>query len=307
MRLTPLTRPRRLRAGDRVVVVSPSGPVPKESLETGCAILREWGLDVVVAPHALDRHPSFDYLAGSDQDRARDLQEAWCDPSVSGVICARGGYGAQRMIELIDWAAMRAAGPKVLVGFSDITALHGAFATHLGLATVHGPMPGTTMFTDDDRTADLLRRMLMEPGEAMALTSPDARVLVPGAARGVTIGGCLSLLAGEIGTPTARASAAGGIVLLEDVGEKAYRLDGFLTQLLRTGWFDGVAGVALGSWKDCEPVEELMMDRLGGLGVPIVADLGFGHCDSSITVPLGVPAVLDADAGTLSLEVPALA
>src|SRR5690606_28432687 len=199
---------------------------------------------------------------------------------------------------------MRAAGPKALVGFSDITALHGAFATHLGLATVHGPMPGTSMFTDDDRTADLLRRMLMEPGEAMALTSPEARVLVPGAARGVTIGGCLSLLAGEIGTPTARASAAGGIVLLEDVGEKAYRLDGFLTQLLRTGWFDGVAGVALGSWKDCEPVEELMMDRLGGLGVPIVADLGFGHCDSSITVPLGVPAVLDADVGTLSLEVP---
>src|SRR5690606_2401815 len=138
MRLTSLTRPRRLRAGDRVVVVSPSGPVPKESLETGCAILREWGLDVVVAPHALDRHPSFDYLAGSDQDRARDLQEAWCDPSVSGVICARGGYGAQRMIELIDWAAMRAAGPKVLVGFSDITALHGAFATPLGLAAVHG-------------------------------------------------------------------------------------------------------------------------------------------------------------------------
>ena len=293
------------------MIVSPSGPVPADHLEVGCAVLREWGLDVVVAPHALDRHGSFDYLAGTDEVRARDLQEAWCDPSVAGVICARGGYGVQRMLELIDWPAMRAAGPKVMVGFSDITALHSAFAAHLGLATVHGPMPGTAMFTVDERTRELLRRMLMQPDDTMVLTSPEARVLVPGRASGVTVGGCLSLLAGEIGTPTGLPRAAGGIVLLEDVGEKAYRLDGFLTHLLRVGWFDGVAGVALGSWKDCEPVDQLMVDRLGGLGVPIVADLGFGHCDSSITVPLGVPAVLDADTdagtATLTLDVPALA
>ncbi|PSL01162.1 muramoyltetrapeptide carboxypeptidase [Haloactinopolyspora alba] len=306
MGLTPLRRPPRLTPGDRVVIVSPSGPVPEDRLDKGVRILSGWGLDVVVAPHVLDRHPRFDYLAGTDEDRARDLQQAWCDPDVAGIVCARGGYGVQRLSELLDWDAMAAAEPKVFVGFSDITALHSAFASRLGVVTVHGPMAGASMFVEDARTADLLYRTLFEPDDARELTSPEARTLVPGTASGVTVGGCLSLLAGEIGTPTAQPGAAGGIVLLEDVGEKAYRLDGFLTHLLRAGWFDGVAGVALGSWKDCEPVDDVVLDRLGGLGVPIVADLGFGHCDSSITVPLGVPATLDADAGTLTLDGPAL-
>ncbi len=306
MSLQPLTRPRRLVRGDRVAVVSPSGPVPPDRLARGVDILRGWGLDVVLGEHVGDEHQRFTYLAASDADRARDFQAAWCDPSIAGIICARGGYGVQRMVELVDWSAIRAAGPKVFVGFSDITALHSAFATHVGLATVHGPMAGASMFVEDDRSAELLRRTLMEPDDALVLTSAEARGLMPGAASGVTVGGCLSLLTGEIGTPTGQSSAAGGIVLLEDVGEKAYRLDGFITHLLRAGWFDGAAGVVLGSWKDCEPVEDVVVDRLGGLGVPIIADLGFGHCDSTITVPLGVPAVLDADAGTLTLDVPAL-
>ncbi len=123
----------------------------------------------------------------------------------------------------------------------------------------------------------------------------------------MTVGGCLSLLASDIGTPTGHPSAAGAILLLEDVDEKAYRIDGYLTHLLRSGWLDGVAGVAVGSWQGCEPVEELVRDRLGGLGVPILWDLGFGHCPSTLTVPLGVTVTLDADAGTLVLDDPALA
>lgn len=306
MSARPLRRPPRLVPGDRVMVVAPSGPVPKQRLDAGCDILRGWGLDVVVAAHVTDRDERFDYLAGSDADRAADLQRAWCDESVAAVLCARGGYGAQRIAELLDWSAMAAATPKVFVGYSDITAVHAAFATHLGVATVHGPMVGTPTFVDDARSARLLRQLLFEPDRARVLTSPGARPLVSGVARGVTVGGCLSVLAGEVGTPTGLRSAAGGIVLLEDTGEKRYRLDGFLTHLLRAGWFDAVTGIALGSWKDCEPVEELMVDRLGGLGVPIVADPGFGHGDSTITVPLGIPATLDADAATLTLDVPAL-
>jgi muramoyltetrapeptide carboxypeptidase len=115
------------------------------------------------------------------------------------------------------------------------------------------------------------------------------------------------MLAAELGTATGRGSAEGGIVLLEDVDEKAYRVDGYLTHLRRAGWFDGVAGVVLGSWKDCEPVEDVMLDRLTDLGVPVVSELGFGHGDSSLTVPLGLPATLDADSATLTVDVPALA
>jgi muramoyltetrapeptide carboxypeptidase len=302
-----LTRPRRLAAGDRVVVVSPSGPVPKDRLDIGCTILRGWGLDVVVAPHALDVHDRFGYLAGGDADRAGDLQDAWLDPSVAAVLCARGGYGVQRILDRLDWSAMRGVAPKVLAGYSDITALHEAFATRLGVATLHAPMVGAHVFVSDDRTAELFRRTLFEPESVRTLTSPTAHALVPGMARGVTVGGCLGMLAAELGTATGRGSAEGGIVLLEDVDEKAYRVDGYLTHLRRAGWFDGVAGVVLGSWKDCEPVEDVMRDRLTDLGVPVVSELGFGHGDSSLTVPLGLPATLDADSATLRVDVPALA
>jgi muramoyltetrapeptide carboxypeptidase len=277
-------------------------------LEAGLAVLREWGLEPVVAPHVLDEHPS-GYLAGADQARADDLRDAWCDPETAAVVCARGGYGTQRMADLLDWDAMRQAAPKAFLGFSDITVLHEAFATRLGLATLHGPMPGTPAFLVDDTGRDHLRRTLFAPEEVQVLHAPAARALVPGRAAGVTLVGCLSLLASDIGTPSGRPSAAGGILLLEDTGEEAYRLDRFLTQLLRSGWLDGVAGIALGSWEDCGPDDEvraLLLDRLGPLGVPIVEDLGFGHCLPALTLPLGVPAVLDADAGTLTAQVPAL-
>ncbi|MFI1015126.1 LD-carboxypeptidase [Streptomyces sp. NPDC020965] len=307
--LTPLTRPHRLRPGARVAIVAPCGPVPDDRLDEGLAILRGWDLDPVVMPHVRGRHPGFGYLSASDDDRARDLTDAWCDPAVSAVICARGGYGAQRMVDLVDWTAIRAAGPKVFVGYSDVTALHEAFATRVGLATLHGPMPGAATFIEDEATRESLRATLFEPDSVRSLGLPTARAMVPGRAVGVTLGGCVSLLAADLGTPHARPSARGGLLLLEDVGEEDYRLDRILTQLLRGGWLDGVAGIALGSWAECGPydrVRAVLLDRLGGLGVPVVEELGFGHCATTLTMPLGVPAVLDADAGTLTLTVPAL-
>jgi muramoyltetrapeptide carboxypeptidase len=291
-----------------VAVVAPSGPVPEERLQAGLDVLRGWDLDPVLAPHVLDRHPDFDYLAGTDADRAADLQAAWCDPAVDAVLCARGGYGVQRVTDLLDWAAMRAAGPKVLVGFSDITALHEAFATRLGLVTLHGPMAAGIDFLKNARAQEHLRATLFAP-ESVRVIASGGTPLVPGRARGVTLGGCLSLLAAELGTPHARPSARGGLLCLEDVGEETYRLDRCLTQLLRAGWLDGVGGVLLGSWDRCDPVERLrpmLADRLGGLGVPVVEDFGFGHCEGALTVPFGVAARLDADAGTLTLDRPAL-
>jgi muramoyltetrapeptide carboxypeptidase len=303
-----LVRPTRLAPGARVAVVAPSGPVPEERLQAGVDILRGWDLDPVVGPHVLERHGDFDYLAGTDADRAADLQSAWCDPSVDAVLCARGGYGVQRMIDLLDWEAMRAAGPKVFVGFSDITALHEAFATRLGLATLHGPMAAGVDFIKNARAQEHLRATLFAP-ETVRTIASGGTTLVPGRARGVTLGGCLCLLAAELGTPHARSSARGGLLCLEDVGEETYRLDRYLTQLLRADWFDGVRGVLLGSWQECDPydkVRALLADRLGGLGVPVVEEFGFGHCEGALTLPFGVAAELDADARTLTLDEPAL-
>ncbi|MGW4159792.1 S66 peptidase family protein [Streptomyces sp. NPDC004788] len=305
----PCLRPPRLRPGARVAVVAPSGPIPEDRLQAGLDILRGWDLDPVVAPHVMAGHPTLGYLAATDEDRARDLTEAWCDPDVSAVLCARGGYGAQRMVDLLDWTAIRAAGPKILVGYSDVTALHEAFAVRLGLATLHGPMVAAAAFLKDARTQESLRATLFEPESVRTLGLESAGALVPGRAHGVTLGGCVSLLAADLGTPHARSSARGGLLLLEDVGEEPYRLDRILTQLLRSGWLDGVAGIGLGSWEECGPYEEVravLADRLGGLGVPVVERMGFGHHESAPTVPFGIPGVLDAEAGTLTLDVPAL-
>ncbi|MYQ70497.1 LD-carboxypeptidase [Streptomyces sp. SID4934] len=307
--MSPLTRPARLAPGARVAVVAPAGPVPEESLESGLDLLRGWGLDPVVAPHVLDRHPAFPYLAGEDADRAADLQNAWCDPSVDAVFCARGGYGCQRMTGLLDWEAMRAARPKPFVGYSDITALHEQFAVRLGVATLHAPMAATAGFLKNEAAREHLRATLFDPESVRVLTSATGRVLVPGCARGVTLGGCVSLLAAELGVAHTRPSATGGLLLIEDIGEEAYRLDRILTQLLRARWLDGVRGVALGSWEECGPYEEVravLRDRLGPLGVPVAEEFGFGHGEGALTMPFGLPAELDADAGTLTLDVPAL-
>ncbi|WP_343041184.1 LD-carboxypeptidase [Streptomyces typhae] len=304
----PLARPRRLFPGARVAVVAPSGPVPEDRLQAGLDLLRGWDLDPVAAPHVLDRHPRLGHLAGTDADRARDLERAWCDPAVSAVFCARGGYGTARMAELVDWRALRAAGPKVFLGFSDITTLHEAFALRLGLVTLHGPMVADDGFLKNAAAQDHLRRTLFEP-EAVRVVASPGRALVGGAARGTTLGGCLSLLAADLGVPAARRSARGGLLFLEDTGEEPYRIDRCVTQLLRSGWLDEVAGIALGSWERCGPrdaVRAVLLDRLGGLGVPLVEDFGIGHCDGALTVPFGVPGELDADTGMLRLDVPAL-
>ncbi|WP_415953628.1 S66 peptidase family protein [Streptomyces sp. KLOTTS4A1] len=305
--VAPLTRPQRLSPGARVAVVAPSGPLPEDRLEAGLDILRGWDLEPVLAPHVLATHPKLGYLAAEDHERAADLQAAWCDPSVSAVFCARGGYGVQRMVDLLDWDAMRAAGPKVFLGYSDITALHEAFALRLGLVTLHGPMLAALDFLKNAGTQEHLKATLFAPETVQTLTRGKA--LVPGRARGTTLGGCLALLASDLGTPHARPSASGGLLCLEDIDEEDYRLDRLLTQLLRSGWLDGVAGILLGSWEECGPYEgvrAVLADRLGGLGVPVLEEVGFGHCAGALTVPFGMPAILDADAGELRLEIPAL-
>ncbi|WP_329061483.1 S66 peptidase family protein [Amycolatopsis sp. NBC_01480] len=298
-------RPPRLKAGDTIALVAPSGPVPADLLEAALPVLRGWGLKVQVG--ASVRASASGYLSAPDEARAAEFTEAWLDPEVTCVLAARGGYGAQRMLDLVDWPALREAGPKVLAGSSDVTALHRAVSVHLGLDTLFSPMPASVLF--DAFAAEHLRRTLFEPERHRVLRTAEPDVLVPGRASGVLVGGNLSLLAAGIGTAE-QGSARDGIVLLEDVTESVYRLDRMLTQLLRAGWFDGVRAVVLGSWAACgDPAEirSLLLERLAPLEVPMLGDFGFGHVASSPTVPLGARAALDVELGTLALDSPALA
>ena len=302
-----LVRARRLVPGDVVAVVAPSGPVPLERLEAGLAVLASWGLEVREGAGLRGRWRELEHLSAPDTSRASDLMAAWGDPDVAAVVAARGGYGAQRLVDLLDWEALAAAGPKVLVGFSDVTALHQAFARRLGVSTVHGPVV-TSLGTGDDASREHLRRTLFHPETATALAPEPLDALAGGAADGVLVGGNLAVLAADVGTPTSL-PARGCIAVLEDVNEEPYRVDRLLTQLLRAGWFDGVRGVVLGGFTGCgDPVRlrRVFVDRLAHLRVPTVSGAPVGHAAHNLAVPFGVPARLDADAGTLTLREPAL-
>ena len=209
-----------------------------------------------MTPQVTDKHGQLGHLAGRTRRGPRDFQRAWCDPGVAAVICARGGYGAQRMVDLLDWDALRAAGPKVLIGYSDVTALHEAFAVRLGLATLYGPMAATLAFLKDAATQEALRSHPVRAGgrddpRPAGRPCPGAR---PGPRHHRSAAACpCSPRTSAPRTPARR--AAGGLLLLEDIGEEDYRLDRILTQLLRAGWLEGVTGVALGSWLECGPYE----------------------------------------------------
>lgn len=299
----------RLRPGDLVAVIAPAGPMPPELLRAGIEIVESWGLRVRVGKHVLDRHPTLDYLAGADEDRAADLRDAWCDPEVAAVFCVRGGYGCLRMVDLVDWDALEAAGPKLFAGSSDVTVLHERIGDRLGQSTLFAPMLATQAFVEDEAAQGHFRSTVFEPETVRVLTRPGAGPLVAGRASGVIVGGNLSLLGAGLAAPAAARPPDGAIVLLEDVNEDPYRLDVLLTKLLRAGWFDGVAGIALGSWTGCGDlahVHATMVDRLGGLGVPIGWEMGFGHRPAALTVPLGLIGDLDALAGTLTMRSSAL-
>ncbi|WP_254185370.1 DUF4031 domain-containing protein [Nocardioides panacis] len=302
-----LIRAARLRPGDRVAVVAPAGPVEPARLDAGLEVLRSWGLDVQVGAHARDTDERFGYLASDDAARAEDFMRAWCDPAVQAVFCARGGYGVQRMVDLLDWESLAAAGPKALVGFSDVTALHQAFGARLGLSTIHGPVV-TSLGAGDDVSKEHLRALLFEPVPGTSLTPGGALALVPGRAEGVLVGGNLALLSSEVGTRNSL-RAAESIAVLEEIGEEVYRVDRMLTQLLRTGWFDEVRGIVLGAFTDCaspEALQELVGDRLAPLGVPLLWGAPIGHEPRNLAFAFGVPAILDATAGSLVMREAAL-
>jgi muramoyltetrapeptide carboxypeptidase len=293
--------PRPLVPGDRVAVVAPSGPVDPDRLAVGVDLLRSWDLAVDVLPGVSTVHERLTYLAGDDQTRAKDFRGAWLDASYAAVICARGGYGVQRLLPHLDFAELTAAEPKWFVGFSDITALHEPLNA-AGIVTLHGPMAAAVGQLEDPPSRERLRQLLFGEPVADLLAPGTATTMVGGSATGPLRGGNVAMLAASIGTPT-YAAPDGGIVVLEDISEDAYRLDRLLTQLLRAGWFDRVAGIVLGDFSESDApalVDFLLADRLAGLGVPTVRGAALGHEPRNLAIPLGAPATLNADQATLS-------
>lgn len=301
---TSLARPPALRVGDRVAVLSASSPPSAEKLATGLDALRIAGLEPVVYPSAGEGGSLRRYLAGDDSQRAADLTAALRDPTIGGVVFACGGSGAQRTLDALDWRALASLPPKVLAGYSDVTAILEAMAGRLGWASLHSTM---VCYFDAYEFASLLRN-LMNPDQAMSLCFGAASTVRGGVARGRTCGGNLTVLAASLGTDTSW-PARGGIWLVEDESEDDYRIDRMLTQLRRSGYLDGVAGIVTGSFVNCgEPddIQAILVERLGSLGVPMISGANVGHGGNNQTYPIGVAAELDADAHTLCLLDPPL-
>jgi muramoyltetrapeptide carboxypeptidase len=301
---TQTLHPNMLRVGDAVALVSPAGPTNAAKVEAAARMLENWGLKPRIYPHALD---TWSFHAGTDEHRLADFNAALADPQIRGIFCTRGGYGAQRIVADLDFDAVR-RDPKLVVGFSDITAIHGALWNRTRLATVHGPVAAQLGL--GGAHLDSLRRatMSLEPVVVKA-SSAEANVAVRthGQAQGRLLGGNLSMLSSSVGT-FYMPDLSGAILLIEDVGEVSYRVDRLLTHLLNCGALDQVAGIAIGQFSEPRGVTsaikpaEVLMERLQRLDIPLLGGLSIGHDAVNHAVPLGVQATLDADAGTLRVD-----
>lgn len=270
-----------LQPGDRVAVVAPSGPFPMERYERGRAVLIDRGFEVVehLPP---ERHR---YLAGTDEQRLEGIHRALSDPSVRAIFAARGGYGAMRLLPSLDLQALARSG-RPLVGFSDVTAIHLPLQ-RLGSRSVHGPVLTRLGEEPPDAVERLFSLLAGEVPQPL-----QGRTVVPGGAAGHLIGGNLSVLTRLLGTPY-MPDLHGAILLLEDVGERPYRLDRLFTHLRLAGITDQVAGFVLGDFTGCDDPEAgiegpaLMDELVAATGKPTIAGLPIGHADRHLAVPLG--------------------
>ena len=315
------TKPPRLRPGDTVGLCSPAGiSFSADDLAIAEATFAALGLRVVFGEHVLARHG---YLAGTDRERADDVTALFARDDVQAVIPLRGGWGCARILPHLDYETIRAT-PKVLCGFSDVTSLLTAVHRHAGLVTFHGPN-GISNFSAF--TTARWREVVLDAATPTLSNPPPAEdALVPrrtrtltvqsGRARGPLVGGNLTVLSALVGTPYAP-ETDGRILFVEDVGEAIYRVDRMLTQLGQAGLLDGIAGFVFGACARCDAdsgglagftLEEVVRHHAGALGVPAVMGLdAVGHTAQKVTVPLGVEAEVDADAGTIRLLEPAVA
>jgi muramoyltetrapeptide carboxypeptidase len=304
-------KPPALKPGDTIAFVAPAGPVKMAPLLAYAQQLEKAGYKVRI-PKGIGRKAG--YLAGTDEERAAELNAALRDPQVRAIFPCRGGYGLTRILDRLDYAALRRR-PKVITGYSDLTALHLAVARKARVITFHSPMPMHDLWQKDKAefafAGHSFRRAVFadqykqgEAGYTIAVPA-DARPvpLVRGTARGRLLGGNLTLVCATLGTPYA-IEPKGAILFLEDVNEAPYRMDRMLSQLRLAGVLDAVAGVVLGSFtgkgaQDAQEIDRVLRDYFGGRKVPVLMHYPVGHTARNATLPHGGLVELDADRGAL--------
>jgi muramoyltetrapeptide carboxypeptidase len=310
-----------LLPGDTVGLITPSTYVSDpDRLVAAERTVKYFGLKAKIAPNVRRRQG---YLGGTIEERLADLHQMFADPEVKAVFPIRGGYGSAQLLDRIDYDLIR-RNPKILMGYSDITALHLAIHKRTGLVTFHGPV---TVSSFSEYTQNYFRRALFDNTPLGTLTNPPEsnplrpdhtlRAVRPGRARGPLTGGNLSLICALMGTPF-EIETRGRILFIEDVGEQPYAIDRMLTQLRLAGKLEQAAGIIFGECNECRPrafqpsfdstlsLGEVVDQILGGLRIPVLSGLTIGHTDDQLTLPLGVAATLDADKSELTIEEPAL-
>ncbi len=294
----PCAPPPPLQKGDLLRVIAPSGRLRESTLfNVGVEIWQEQGYQVQIDHDGSD---GWGYLAQSDRQRRQYLAEAWADPHCKGILCVRGGYGGARLLEDWQWPV---SAPKWLIGFSDITSLLWSLV-HQGIAGVHGPVL-TTLATEPQWS----RQRLFDWVAGREVAPLTGHSWAAGRVQGVLLPANLTVATHLLHTPI-QPPLAGVILAIEDVTEAPYRIDRMLTQWRLSGLLQQVSGIAVGRFSQCEAapgspsltVEEVLRDRLGDLGIPIVADLPFGHDGCNACLPVGVMATLDGDLGKLSID-----
>ena len=311
--------PPRLRPGDTIGLINPSGAVYERApYDDTHARLKALGFHVKEGQHLRAR---YGHMAGTPQQRADDIHALFADPEVAGILAMTGGSGANRVLPLLDYDLI-SRHPKFLGGFSDLTALITAVQVKTGLVTFHSPLGRSewNAFSVEhfkavamDAQAHTFRNAVI-PGDDLAAPEGRTTTLRGGVAQGPLVGGNLAVLTSLAGTPY-WPSFDGAILFLEDVNEYVYRVDRMLSTLMLSGALQRVAGVVLGGFTDCKPSEgsfgsltldEVFDDYFGSLSVPVYRGAQFGHIRRKFTLPLGVPAEMDGDAGTLRLLAPAV-
>ncbi len=305
-----ILKPPRLRKGEVIGVIAPASPMKPELLESGVRYLEGLGYRVKLGKHVFKTQG---YLAGTDKERAQDLNSMFRDRRVHAIICARGGYGTPRLLSLLDYDAMRQQ-PKIFVGYSDLTAIQLAMFKHAGLITFSGPMVAAEMGRGiDPFTEENFWRMLASPlpfGEMQKPNGESYAAIAKGKVAGRLIGGCLSLIAPIAGTRHLP-SLKKNILFVEDIGEVVYRWDRYFVQLRELGLLQRLGGFMLGQTTDCMPpegdptltFEDLMRDFIKPLKVPALMGLDYGHSRVKHTMPIGAHAEMEVSSRTARLTI----
>lgn len=297
-----LALPRALKPGDTLGIVAPASCFDRQAFDAGVRVLEAMGFETAIAASVYDQQG---YLAGTDRQRADSVNQLFADPDIDGIICARGGYGAMRILSLLDADAI-ANHPKVFVGFSDITVLLSFLVERCGMVAFHGPTV-TTLGSADPSTRQRCLTAVTQP-LPLRLSAATKQVIRSGSATGRLLCGNLTLFCHLTGTPF-QPDFNGCILLIEDHGEALYRIDRMLTQMAMAGCFNGLCGLALGTFTDCgaaEAIHAIVADRLEGLDIPMLAGFDVGHAARNMTLPVGLPVRLDTASASLTFTGPAV-